>query len=187
MPTPRLENKMTEDDTTKSHPSPLLQKGIAQIAILVKDLEATVENYQKVFGIGPWDFYTYAKPFVREMSYHGHPADYKIRIALSQLGPIRIELIEVQEGDSIYADYIREHGFGVHHLGVLVEDMPEALNQAGSVGLRMIQDGSGFGADGDGHYAYLDTEQQFGVTFELIERPRVRMPPEKIYPPNTDS
>ena len=178
---------MAEDDTTKNHPSPLLQKGIAQVAILVKDLEATVENYQKVFGIGPWYFYTYGKPFVKEMSYHGHPADYKIRIALAQLGPIRIELIEVQEGDSIYADFLREHGFGVHHLGVLVEDMPETLIQAGFIGLNMIQDGSGFGADSDGHYAYLDTEQQFGVTFELIERPRLRMPPEKIFPPGTGS
>jgi hypothetical protein len=47
----------------------------------------------------------------------------------------------------------------------------------------MIQDGSGFGLDGDGHYAYLETEETLGVTLELIQRPSARVKPEKIYPP----
>ena len=161
-----------------------LTGGIAQVAILVKDLEETVENYWTMFGIGPWQFYTYAKPLVREMSYHGRPADYKMRIALSQIGPMRIELIEAKEGNSIYADFIREHGYGVHHLGILVEDMNLALAQAYSAGLDMIQDGSGFGLHGDGHYAYLDTAEHLGVALELIQRPKARVKPEKTYPPS---
>ena len=136
-----------------------------------------------MFGIGPWYFYTYAKPLVKQMSYYGRPADYKMRLALSQIGPIRIELIETMEGDSIYADFIKEHGYGVHHFGILVDDMNHALAQAHSTGLNMIQDGSGFGLDGDGHYAYLETEKSLGVTLELISRPKARVEPEKIYPP----
>jgi hypothetical protein len=49
----------------------------------------------------------------------------------------------------------------------------------------MTMDGSGFGLDGDGHYAYLDTEERIGTTIELIERPKGRQAPEKIYPPET--
>ncbi len=173
---------MTKPDTETAQPLPFLQNGIAQVALLVNDLDATVEHYWSQFGIGPWHFYTYAKPLVREMSYHGHPADYSMRIALSQIGPLRIELIEAQKGGSIYADFVREHGYGVHHFGLLVEDMPEALSQVRSAGIAMIQDGSGFGLDGDGHYAYLDTEKSLGVTLELIQRPKARVPPEKIYP-----
>jgi catechol 2,3-dioxygenase-like lactoylglutathione lyase family enzyme len=166
------------------YPLPFLENGIAQIALLVQDLEKTVENYWTIFGIGPWQFYTYAKPLVKRMSYHGQPAEYSMRIALSQIGPLRIELIEAKEGDSIYADFIREHGFGAHHLGILVEDMQEALAQVRSAGLKMIQDGSGFGLHGDGHYAYLDTEEMLGVTLELIQRPTARVKPEKVYPPD---
>jgi catechol 2,3-dioxygenase-like lactoylglutathione lyase family enzyme len=173
---------MTEPDTQTVQPLPFLKNGIAQVAIVVKDLDATVENYWNQFGIGPWQFYTYAKPLVREMSYRGRPAEYSMRIALSQIGPLRIELIEAQEGESIYADFIREHGYGVHHFGLLVEDMHEALAQVQSAGVAMIQDGSGFGLDGDGHYAYLDTEKSLGVTLELIQRPKARVTPEKIYP-----
>ena len=87
--------------------------------------------------------------------------------------------------NSIYADFIKEHGYGVHHFGILVEDMNDALAETHSAGLEMIQDGSGFGLDGDGHYAYLETEEHLGVTLELIQRPKARVQPEKIYPPDT--
>jgi methylmalonyl-CoA/ethylmalonyl-CoA epimerase len=162
---------------------PFMQDGIAQVAIVVPDLERAVERYWHLFGIGPWRFYTYGKPLVKRMSYHGQQSEYRMRIALSYLGPLRIELIEPLDGDTVYADFVREHGYGVHHFGLLVADMGEALREAEVAGLEMIQDGSGFGLEGDGHYAYLDTEDEIGVMLELIERPRDRVVPEKVYPP----
>jgi catechol 2,3-dioxygenase-like lactoylglutathione lyase family enzyme len=162
---------------------PLLGKGIAQVAFVVRNLESTVEKYWKIFGIGPWHFYTYGKPLVKKMSYRGERADYTMRIALSYIGDMRIELIEMGEGETIYADFVKEHGFGFHHFGILVDDMDEAIAAAEKAGYTMIQDGSGFGKDGDGHYAYLDTESDIGVTLELIQRPSGRANPEKIYPP----
>lgn len=164
-------------------PLPFLQNGIAQVCILVPKLEPVVEAYHKLFGIGPWQFYTYARPLLKQMSYMGKPAEYSSRIALSYFGPMRIELIEVLEGDSVYADFIREHGYGVQHFGLLVDDMKAALNQAEAAGLTMTMDGSGFGLDGDGHYAYLDTEKMLGITLELIQRPKDRVKPEKVFPP----
>ncbi len=166
---------------------PFLANGVAQIALVVKDLDTTVENYWRLFGIGPWRFYTYARPLVKEMTYRGQPADYAMRVALANIGPLRIELIEMASGDTVYAEHVAKHGYGVHHLGVLVDDMSAALAQAEAAGLTMTQDGAGFGRDGDGHYAYLDTEEIIGVTIELIQRPKERAAPEKVYPPEGDS
>ena len=174
-------------EKTEPQPLPFLKNGIAQVAILVKDLDETVEAYWKSFGIGPWHFYTYAKPLVKEMSYHGQPAEYKMRIALSYFGSMRVELIQPLEGDTVYADFIREHGYGVHHFGILIDDMELALREAEAAGFAMMMDGSGFGADGDGHYAYLDTEGELGVMLELIQRPKGRATPEKIFPPDLSS
>jgi catechol 2,3-dioxygenase-like lactoylglutathione lyase family enzyme len=164
-------------------PLPFLENGVAQVAFVVEDLDRTVELYHRMFGIGPWHFYTYGPPLVKKMSYHGKPCEYKMRVALSYFGPTRVEFIEIVEGPTVYADFVKEHGYGVQHLGVLVEDMDVALAQAQEAGFTMIMDGSGFGPDGDGHYAYLDTEKDYGVTLELICRPKRRQPPEKIYPP----
>ncbi len=106
-----------------------------------------------------------------------------MRIALANIGPLRIELIQPLEGDTVYAEFLRDHGYGIHHLGILVDDMQEALALAAAAGVAVAMDGSGFGLDGDGHYAYLDTEGRLGTTVELIQRPKRRMQPEKVYPP----
>lgn len=172
-------------DDTVTPALPFLQKGVAQLGFVVKDLDAAVESWWKLFGIGPWHFYTYGKPLVRRMSYHGKPTEYRMRIALSWIGPLRIELIEPMEGDTVYADFVREHGYGVHHLGILTDDMEDSLRAAREAGLPITMDGAGFGLDGDGHYAYLDTESALSTTIELIERPKGRLPPEKIYPPGS--
>jgi len=164
-----------------------LDKGVAQVALVVENLDQAVENYWKRFGIGPWHFYTYRKPFVRHMTRHGQPVDYAMRIALSYLGPMRIELIEQVAGDTVYSEFVRDHGYGLHHLGVLVTDMGAAIRQAEAAGYRVTMDGAGFGPDGDGHYAYLDTEGELGTTIELIERPKRRAPPDKVYPPEEAS
>ncbi len=163
-------------------PLPFLNNGIAQIAFVVEDLDQTVANYHAGFGTGPWHFYTYGKPLVQTMTYRGQPADYEMRVALSYFGPMRVELIQPTRGPSVYHEFIEKHGYGVQHFGVLVENMTSALAEAEAAGYAMIMDGAGFGKDGDGHYAYLDTEADYGVVYELIQRPAGRMPPEKIYP-----
>jgi methylmalonyl-CoA/ethylmalonyl-CoA epimerase len=172
---------------TPSNPgAPFPLEDVAQICIIVPDLEEAVESYWRVFGVGPWHIYTYAKPLVRRMTRHGEPAEYRMRVALSHIGSMRIELIEPLEGDTVYAEFVARHGYGVHHLGVLTQDMAASIERAEQAGLNMTQDGAGFGPDGDGHYAYLDTEDLIGTTIELIERPKRRRPPEAVYPPEAE-
>jgi len=162
---------------------PFLKGGISQVALVVEDLDKAVEAYWRMFGIGPWHFYSYDKTVVKHMSYQGRPADYSMRFAMAQVGPLNLELIEMGRGQTVYADFVAQHGFGVHHLGVQVDDADAAIELAKSFGIQMVQDGSGFGCDGDGHFAYLDTEEAVGVMVELREAPRNRRAPEKVYPP----
>jgi len=159
-----------------------LAQGVDQIGYVVQDIDKTAEHYWKRLGVGPWHFYTYRKPLVRYMTRYGKPADYAMRIAHSLLGPTRIELIQQIAGDTVYSDFIREHGYGVHHLGVLVTDMGAAIREAEGAGYHVTMEGAGYGADGDGRYAYLDTETELGTTLELREPPKSRIPPEKVYP-----
>lgn len=141
-----------------------------------------MRNFHTCFGVGPWTIYTYDKEFVPHMTRHGKPCVYSSRIGLANIGAMRIELIQPLEGDTVYSDYIKKHGYGVQHLGILTENMQESLQKAADCGLAMTMDGSRFGLDGDGHYAYLDTENLIGVMLELIERPKRRKTPDGTYP-----
>ena len=160
----------------------ILDNGVTQLGFVVKDLDSAVKHYYEKFGIEDWHFYTYKKPMVTEMNYKGKPTDYTMRIALSYFGPNRVELIEHVEGESALADFIDEHGYGLQHFGIVVDDIEETISQAAELGYEVITDGSGFGPDGDGKYAYLNTEKDLGITYELIQRPARRHPPEKIFP-----
>ncbi|MFO8006119.1 MAG: VOC family protein [Candidatus Brocadiia bacterium] len=166
--------------------APFPLKGVAQICIIVPDIDEAVTNWWEIFGVGPWHIYTYGRPLVTHMTRHGEPTDYRMKVALSYIGDTRVELIEPLEGDTVYAEFVEQHGYGIHHLGVLTGDMRASLEKAREAGFEMTMDGAGFGPDGDGHYAYLDTEKVIHTTLELIERPEGRHPPERIYPPQED-
>jgi len=160
-----------------------LQKGLDQVALIVDDLDQAVRAYWEKFGIGPWRIFTYGRPMLQGMRYHGQPAEFRFRTAFGQVGGMRLELIQVVEGHTIYDDYAQERGYGLHHVGVLVEDMAQALEEARQAGIAVLQEGWGFGLDGDGHFAYLDTIPLIGMIVELIHVPARRNPPDEVYPP----
>jgi len=57
------------------------------------------------------------------MKRFGQPFVYKARIALSYFGETRIEVIQNLEGETVYADFIHQHGYGIHHLGIYVKNI----------------------------------------------------------------
>ena len=81
----------------------------------------------------------------------------------------QVELIEPVEGPSIYHDWLESHPHGVHHLAVYVESLDAAIASMAAAGYALLQSGAGYGLDGDGGYAYFDTEHDFGVVLEAIE------------------
>jgi hypothetical protein len=135
-----------------------------QLGFVVQDIDETVKQYHSRFGIGGWQFYTYGPPLLTYMTRNGHPCSYKVRIALNNFFETRIELIQQIEGDTVYQEFIDKHGYGIHHLGIYINDIPAAIAEAEAAGIRVTMEGAGFGLDGDGYFAYLDTEVLLGTT-----------------------
>jgi hypothetical protein len=53
-------------------------------------------------------------------------------------------------------------GEGVHHLGHYVPDLDAEIARMAALDYPLLQSGRGFGVDGDGAYAYFDSESGFG-------------------------
>lgn len=162
---------------------PFLKNGVWQIGIVVENLDKTLSMYWEVCGVGPWQIFTYQKPFARWMTYRGAPVDHRFRVALARIGPQQIELIEPLTGPTIYHEFIARRGYGLHHIGLMVDDIDVAMAQATAAGYPVIQAGGGHGLDGDGGFAYLDTEERLNCQLELMAPPKRRQPPERVYPP----
>ena len=67
---------------------------VAQIGIVVRDLQKTIEEYWNIFGVGPWSIWKYDPTVVADMTYQGKPHEYGWTIALAQVGPVQWEVIE---------------------------------------------------------------------------------------------
>ena len=166
-----------------SEPSTLATPPIKQCAVVVRDLDVAVRHWTEQLGIGPWTGYRLAAPKLQEMRYHGEEVEFSLRHALAWQGELQFELVQPLSGPSIFVDHLETHGEGLHHVGKYVPDHAAAVAQALAAGFTPVQSARGFGAEGDGAFAYF---QPPGVTMivELIEAPRVRMQPEFVYPQN---
>jgi methylmalonyl-CoA/ethylmalonyl-CoA epimerase len=156
-------------------------RGPSQIGILVDDLEAALERYDSLWGGGPWRCYRYGTDTIPWLTYGGRPGAYSIRIAINATTP-QVELIHPIAGPSIYDEWIERRGLGLHHLGFWVDSLEEAIASMGTAGYAVTQSGGGYGLDGDGGYAYFDTEPDFGVVLEAIEVPKRRREPDYVWP-----
>ncbi|MER3399109.1 MAG: methylmalonyl-CoA epimerase [Chloroflexota bacterium] len=157
---------------------------IDQVGLVVRDLAAVILTFWERLGIGPWQIYTYGPPLVKEMTYRGRRQDYRMRVAFTMLGPLMLEVIEPIEGLSIYHEFLESGREGLHHVAMYVDDFEETVAALERLGYPVIQSGRGYGLQGDGAYAYLDTAADLGLILEVAQAPKVRMPPEAVFPPD---
>ena len=152
-----------------------------QVALVVRDLDAAMRTYVHDYGIGPWDIYEFNPKTVENMTLHGEPADYAMRIAVTMVGNVQWELIEPLDDKSIYAQFLASGREGLHHVGMATRGTyGEALEEARAKGRKVIQGGRYNGVD----FAYLSTADDLGVITEIFNWPEGhRQEPDAVYPP----
>lgn len=159
-----------------------LNAPIRQVAIVVRDLERAVREYVDQLGIGPWTAYTLAPPRLKDTIYRGERVEFSLRHALAWSGDVQFELVQPLSGPSIFADHLMRHGEGLQHVGRYVDDHPAAVADAVRRGWEPLQSARGFGANGDGAFAYFHPSEKLPMIVELIEAPTVRIEPDFVYP-----
>src|SRR5262249_28455457 len=122
-------------------PFPITQ--VNQIGMVVRDLDAAMRAYWEQLRIGPWTVYTYQRPLLREMTYRGRPANYRMRLAFTMCGNVQLELIQSLEGPNVYEEFLAQGRTGLHHVGIWVPNFPEAVRELKARGYEVIQSGSG--------------------------------------------
>jgi methylmalonyl-CoA/ethylmalonyl-CoA epimerase len=153
-----------------------------QIGIIVDDLDAAMRAYGAPCGAGDvWKVWTYDEDVFRERRYRGGPGSFSMLIALGGTDP-QLELVQALRGPSIYHEFERERGGGLHHLAFRVGDIHATIAAMEQAGFPLLQAGFGFGADGSGGFAYFDTEAAIGYIAEAVEPPMTRREPDRIWP-----
>ena len=139
---------------------------VAQIAIVVRDIESTAKAWADLLGVDapPWHM---TDP--REESnacYRGEPTDARAKLAFFHMDNLSIELIEPVGGPSTWQEFLDAHGDGVHHIAFRVEDMDGHVAMFEAKGMTLQQSGDYTG----GCYSYMDSTGKLGTIVELLAK-----------------
>jgi hypothetical protein len=131
---------------TLESPSPKeIFNTFVQIGVVVADLDRATRNLSEIFGIGPFrviDWPPAGRSDIQRF-YYGKPGNFSARMAFTELGPVELELIQPVEGESIWGDFLRDHGEGIHHIRFNVDEMDPVRAYLSSQGIEPAQHGSG--------------------------------------------
>jgi methylmalonyl-CoA epimerase len=129
-------------------------KRIHHIAILVKNIDASLLFWRDILGIEP-----------------SHVTDYPqeaARIAFLPLGEAEIELVQPVTANSGLSRFLESHGPGMHHLCLEVDDIRGLLMQLKTQGIQLINEVPNVGEDGR-LYAFIHPKSTNGVLVELYQ------------------
>jgi hypothetical protein len=154
-----------------------------QIAMVVRDLEATMRTYVEEYGIGPWEIYEFGPQNVERLADVGGP-DSAWRLAVTMVGSVQWELIEPLDDRSMYAQFLATKGEGLHHVAVGGTGYRRALDEMRAKGRRVLNGGGYKGAT----FAYLSTDEDLKVITEIFDWPEgLVQEPDAVYPPRSSA
>lgn len=136
---------------------------LSHIGVVTNNLDKTMEELEDLYGFKP--FLVMVPPYVNTYL-RGKRVEFKLKSAFYRSGQVVFEVISVQEGDTIYEEWLRNKGEGLHHLGYDIENIEEWINYYEGKGIGVLQSGERPGVK----WAYLDTAAYTGMIMELIER-----------------
>ena len=94
--------------------------------------------------------------------------EQKVKVAILQVGEVRIELLQPISGDSPIAKFLEKKGEGIHHIAYLVTDIEGSLQRLEEQQVRLIDSRPRIGAGGH-KIAFLHPKSTFGVLTEMCE------------------
>lgn len=138
---------------------------VAQIGIIVRDIEKTAQTYADFFGVDVPPI-NWTDPLEQaETEYRGSATVARAKLAFFKMGSLQLELIEPDEHPSTWREFLDEHGEGVHHIAFHIQGMKDRIELLAGNGMPLVQKGEYTG----GRYAYIDTFPQLKVMLELLE------------------
>ena len=150
-----------------------------QIAIVVRNLERSLQTYVEDYGIGPWKIFEFNPSTGTDMIVDDRPTEYSMRVATAMVGTVEWELIEPLDDRSDYAKFLSTKGEGIHHVAVNVADYDRAVDTLRASGHIIRQGGSYKGAT----FAYMSTDTDLGAITELVNWPAgTNHTPDRMYP-----
>ncbi len=145
----------------------MLFNQVVQIGIVVRDAEATARRYRELLGLDDWHFNEVdtARGKGADFRRGNRPIAGRALIAWMPLGNVELELIEPRDEDSVYADFLRDRGPGIHHVMFATSGYDRCIEQLTARGVKQLSSG----ALQDTRFTLFDTQVDLGLICEIAD------------------
>ena len=98
---------------------------VKHVGIVVSDADKAAEHWE-AFGASEFrKFYlSTSKKTCGKVFREGLPCAIEARVAIGELNGMEIELLQPLDDQSVYYDFLKEHGDGLHHLCIDTGEVP---------------------------------------------------------------
>jgi hypothetical protein len=136
-----------------------------QLAFAVDDVVEAARRWVELQGVGP--FFVLPDRGPATVRYRGSETELHTRLAVSQAGPLQIELVEqVSDCPSVFRDLYGPGEVGAHHLCTMTRDYDGSVGHYRERGCELIAEQD---APGIGRVGYIDTTSALGLVTEIVE------------------
>jgi len=140
---------------------------VVQIGIVVQSAEGTARQYMELLGVTDWHFNEVDTEKGKGANFRtrGEPIKARALIAWTQLGNVELELIEPRDEDSVYAEFLRDKGPGIHHVMFAAADYESCLDRMQKNGFETLASGELQNT----RFQLLDTIEALGAVIEIAD------------------
>jgi methylmalonyl-CoA/ethylmalonyl-CoA epimerase len=129
-------------------------KRIEHVAIAVKSIAQFREIFEGKLGLS--------------LEYEEYLPQHDTRLAMYPVGQTYIELLESDKEGTGTSRWIAEHGEGLFHICLEVEDVEEALRELKQKGVKLLDEQPRIG-HANSRIAFIDPKSTGNVLIELVE------------------
>ena len=97
-------------------------KKVCQIALVVEDIDKTITEYAKLFGVPKPDIFEVPDEAIANTQFRGEKSKTRAKLAVFDLGQVVLEITQPDEEPSSWKDFLDKNGDGVHHIAFMVDD-----------------------------------------------------------------
>lgn len=134
-----------------------------QQAWVVPDLISACQGWYELLGVGPF----HVLPKQQHLTRHrGRETSFTSQLAVTQAGPVQIELIQqFDDQPSIYRDVYGQGEGGAHHICTLCYAYEDTLKHYEEKGLEVVMTTD----TGSGRVSFIDARPVIGLFIEVVE------------------
>ena len=131
----------------------MVAHGIHHLGVAVRDLDAALDTYARLFG--------------GALEHRETVADQGVEAAAVRVGSGRVELLAPLGADTPVGRFLEKRGEGMHHVAYEVEDVRVALDELTAAGAELIDQEPRHGFFGL-QVAFVHPDAVYGVLSEVV-------------------